>query len=393
MAKDDSKRPPAEKARLLIVDDMEANRIVLARQAEVLGYDHQTAENGEEALAKAQSYRPDVILLDLIMPVMDGYETLDRILRHPDLLHIPVIIVSGMNGTEGIIRCLERGADDYLTKPINMRILAARLESSLRKKRLFDLEKVYQRQIESQNAILERRVREQVAEIVESQNATIFALSRLAESRDHETGAHLERMREYCLLIARALHDRKQYEDIITDEFLSVIYAASPLHDIGKVGIPDRILQKPSSLTPQEFEVMKIHTTLGSETLRAVDRKHPGSAYVRMGIEIAECHHERWDGRGYPHGIAGTAIPLAARILALADTYDALTTRRCYKEAIPHEVSLRIIMEGRGTQFDPDIVDAFLSRQRELLPIYGIETSTEAIRLPSLLLGEAIQVG
>lgn len=370
-----------EKSLVLIVDDMEANREVMAEQVESLGYECVTAENGEVALTRIASHAPDVILLDLMMPVLDGFATLERILHHQQWRDIPVIIISSLSDVDGVVRCLERGAVDYLSKPANMQILRARLEATLRKKKMHDLEVLHQQQMEQYNHTLEGRVRQQVRTIVEAQTATIFALSKLAESRDMETGQHLERMREFCRIVAEDLAGLKKYQQIITPDFIEVHYAASPLHDVGKVGIPDEILRKPGKLTREEFEVMKTHTIIGAETLRAVDRKHPGNSFIQMGIEIAESHHEKWDGKGYPHGLSGTDIPLSARILALADVYDALTTKRCYKEEMSHETAKDIILESRGRHFDPDMVDAFLNREEAFRQVAAMTATHDTIEM------------
>ena len=202
-------------------------------------------------------------------------------------------------------------------------------------------------------------------------------MAKLAESRDPETGEHLERMAEYNKLLCKNLRMLPKYESIIDDKYIENIHAASPLHDIGKVGIPDNILTKPGKLSEREFDIMKTHSAIGADTLRIVDEKHPGNDLVRMGIEIAESHHEKWDGAGYPNGVSGENIPLAGRILALGDVYDALTSKRVYKEAFSHEKSREIILEGRGTHFDPDVVGAFISIENEFLTVKERFADTE----------------
>ncbi len=191
------------------------------------------------------------------------------------------------------------------------------------------------------------------------QSATIFALSKLAESRDPETGEHLERICEYVRILATELQSDPEFMGTIDNAMIEQLCQTSPLHDIGKVGIPDRILQKPGKLSEEEFETMKLHTIIGAETLRAVAEKHPHNSFLQLGICVTESHHERWDGSGYPHRIAGENIPLAGRILALADVYDALTSARCYKKPIAHDASVQIILQGSGAHFDPRIVAAF----------------------------------
>ena len=228
---------------------------------------------------------------------------------------------------------------------------------------------MYRREIEEYCLKLEHRVREQVKEISSAQIATIFAMSKLAESRDPETGEHLERMREYCRVITLHLMENPRPGAMITESFVENLYAASPLHDIGKVGIPDRVLLKPGILTKDEFDVMKHHTMLGGETLRAVYDQYQTNAFLKTGIDIAEGHHEKWDGSGYPNGLIGEQIPLAARVVALADVYDALISRRVYKPPFPHEKAVEIVVEGKGKHFDPNVVEAFLALEEQFKDI------------------------
>jgi putative two-component system response regulator len=219
------------------------------------------------------------------------------------------------------------------------------------------------------NQELEQKVAMQVKEITSAQMAMIFATSKLAESKDPETGAHLERLRIFCKVICEYLATTNSYNGLVTPEYTECMYAASALHDIGKVGIPDSVLLKPGKLTEHEWEIMRSHTIIGANTLRAVIQKHPGNAFIRIGIEIAESHHEKWDGSGYPYGLKREEIPLSARILALADVYDALTSVRCYKAAFSHEQSRAIIVEGADKHFDPRIVEAFLNCEEQFIRV------------------------
>jgi len=359
----------AQSASILIVDDTEVNRNVLHDLILVLGHTPILAENGFSALAQIRKQPPDLVLLDILMPEMDGYEVLNQMKDDSSLRYIPVIMISAVDEMESVVRCIEKGADDYLIKPFNPTLLKARIGASLDKKHLRDQEENYRRQIEEYNLNLEQRVQAQVREITSSQLATIFSMAKLAESRDPETGEHLERMLEYCEILSKALRQLPWYAAVIDEDYIENMYAASPLHDIGKVGIPDRILQKPGKLTDEEFAIMKTHPTIGASTLREVDKKHPGNKLVHLGIEIAESHHEKWDGSGYPYGLTGVNIPLAGRILALGDVYDALTSKRVYKEAFSHVKSREIILGGRGKHFCPDVVDAFISAEEEFIAI------------------------
>jgi putative two-component system response regulator len=266
---------------------------------------------------------------------------------------------------ESVVRCIELGAEDYVLKPFNPVLLKARVNACLEKKRLHDQEEDYRRKIEQHNALLEDRVKAQVREITEAQMAAIFAMSNLAESRDPETGEHLERMREYCRILSRQLSTTARLKTVVDNNFIEAIFNASPLHDIGKVGIPDAVLLKPGKLTEREWVIMKTHPLIGAQTLLQVDRQHPGNALIRAGIAIAGGHHEKWDGSGYPCGLKGEEIPLVARILALGDVYDALTSKRCYKDAFTHEASREIIVNQGGIHFDPIVVEAFLATEDE----------------------------
>lgn len=217
---------------------------------------------------------------------------------------------------------------------------------------------------------LELMVEEKVKEISDSQMATIFALVKLAESRDDDTGVHIERTAQLCKLFAEKLTSIPQFKDIVDHVFIDNIYKSCPLHDIGKVGIPDAILQKPGRLTWEEFEIMKSHVSIGKNTLKEVSDRYKKSSFLKMGMEIAGNHHEKWDGSGYPQGISGTSIPLSARIMALVDTYDALRSKRVYKDAFTHEKSLSIIKKGKASHFDPLLVDVFIKHQKEIMALY-----------------------
>ncbi|MBX7257504.1 MAG: response regulator [Candidatus Hydrogenedentes bacterium] len=359
----------SKSANILIVDDQGVNRQILAKLVADLGHSSIQAENGAVALKQLKEHKVDLVLSDVMMPVMTGYQFLEHVKADESLRHIPVVMVSALDEMQSITHCIELGADDYLPKAFNPILLKARLNGCLAKKDLHDKEEEHRDRIERYNRELEERVREQVKEIASTQLALIFALANLAESRDPDTGEHLERMRQYAYTLASKIRTFPQHAELIDDSYIEDLYVAAPLHDIGKVGIPDRILQKPGKLTEEEFEIMKNHATIGATTLRRVDEKHPGNSFLKMGIELAESHHEKWDGTGYPHGLAGADIPLAGRILALADVYDALTSKRCYKEAMPHEKSREILLEGKGKHFDPDVVDAFIDSEEAFFSI------------------------
>ena len=351
-----------ETGHILVVDDNEFNRDMLSRWLERQGHTFILAENGQQALEKIdQTPDLEIILLDIMMPVMNGFQVLENLREKTTLVDIPVIVISAGDDIEHVVRCVELGAEDYLFKPFNKVLLRARIEATLEKKHLRDQEKEHSRQIEEYNTRLEVRVQEQVKEISSAQQATIGAMAKLSESRDVETGKHIERVKEYCFQLLNEYSQRSNGSGSLSKKVIDNVTAASVLHDIGKVGIPDNILLKPGRLTSEEFEIMKTHSMIGSQTLQEVLRQYPGNQFVQSGIEIAESHHEKWDGSGYPHQVHEENIPLSGRVLALVDVYDALTSKRCYKDAISHEKSIEIIAEGRGRHFDPKIVDCFLA--------------------------------
>ena len=348
--------------RVLIVDDLEQNIDVLMRFLKPMGFAVAAAQTGEEALAQVRDHPPDVILLDLVMPGMNGFEVCRQLKQSERTRHIPVIIITGIQDKQANVDAVEAGADDFLLKPFDRVLLEARIRSSVKAKVLHDRLLAYQQELED-------RVAERTKQLALTQHITVFSLAKLSESRDTETGDHLERMRSYTRELAIELSSWPEYEDVIHSTFVEELYHSSPLHDIGKVGIPDRILLKPGKLSQEEFEVMKSHTLIGGDTLQAADVEAGQDSFLAMGRDIAYFHHEKYDGSGYPYGAAAKEIPLPARIVALADVYDALSSKRPYKEPFDHERSKQIILEGRGTHFDPDVVDAFLSREARFVEI------------------------
>jgi putative two-component system response regulator len=360
---------PIPAGRILVADDDALNSTLLTVSLEEAGFAVEAAADGRQALDRLHAQPFDILLLDLIMPEVNGYQVLAHLKADAQLRHLPVIVISAAEELDSIVKCIELGADDYMLKPFNRVLLKARVDASMEKKRLRDQEEVYRQQIEEYNLHLEHRVQEQVQEIASAQLATILALAKLSESRDLETGRHLERVREYCRVLLERLRQRPRYQTLIDPSYIDYLYLASMLHDIGKVGVPDIILLKSGRLTPEEYAVMKTHTRIGADTLKEVNRQVPGNNFIRIGIEVAESHHEKWDGSGYPHGLAGEAIPLPGRVLALADVYDAMTSRRVYKDALSHAQSVAAIREERGRYFDSEVVDCFLEAQEEFRSI------------------------
>jgi len=336
----------------MVVDDTPANLKLLQEILQSKGYRVLAAPDGKMALHAATKSQPDLILLDIDMPEMDGFEVCRRLKANEATKDIPVLFISALTETADKVKAFAVGGVDYVSKPFQFEEVSARVETHLRLRRL-------QAERERHNLHLEDLVLEKVREISASQLATIHALSKLAESRDDETGQHIERVRIFCKIVAEKLRDNPRYAGSIDDTFIGNIFHASPLHDIGKVGIPDNILLKRGKLTPVEFDVIKTHSVIGANTLQSARSEYPGNAFLNMGLAVARSHHEKWDGSGYPDGLAGEDIPLSARILALADAYDALRSKRPYKEAFSHEKSCGIILEGTGSHFDSAVVDAF----------------------------------
>ncbi len=322
---------------ILVVDDTPDNIDVLSGLLRP-AYRVKAATSGERALqiARAQPH-PDLILLDIMMPGMDGYQVCETLKSDPRTRHIPVIFVTARSEVEDEARGLALGAVDYITKPVSPPIVLARVRTHLR---LYD-----------QNRQLEEKVRERTAELVTTRLEIIRRLGRAAEFKDNETGLHVIRMSHYARLLAEAMGSAEDWAELL--------FNAAPMHDIGKIGIPDRILLKPGPLDEGEWREMRHHPEYGAEIIGEHD-----SELLRLSREIALYHHERWDGSGYPHGLRGEAIPLAARIVAIADVFDALTTRRPYKPAWPVERALAYLEEQAGRHFDPELAALFL----EILP-------------------------
>ncbi len=350
-------------ATIMIVDDTRANLQLLQDMLQTRGYRVVAFPGGALALKAAAKRPPDLILLDVRMPEMDGYEVCRRLKADPALRDIPVLFVSALRETADKVRAFAAGGVDYVTKPFQAEEVHARVDTHLRLQSL-------QKTLEEHNRHLEALVQEKVREISQSQLATIHALSELMETRDYETGAHTERTRMYCRLLALRLRKDSRYVQLADDLFIENIFQAAPLHDIGKFGIPDKILLKPGKLTREEFECMKSHTTIGALTLKKAYARHPNNDFLSMGIAIARSHHEKWDGSGYPDGLSGESIPLSARIMALADVYDALRSKRPYKSAFAHEQCVKIITDSSGTHFDPRLVLAFEAIEAEFAEVF-----------------------
>lgn len=355
------------KSRILIVDDAPENIRILAESLKS-SYAIMFARNGESALNLANTVpAPDIILLDVIMPGLSGYEVCRKLKENPNTSGIPVIFITSQSEEDDEARGLELGAVDYISKPFRASLVMNRVANQLELKRHRDR--------------LDELVHERTRELTLIKEVTIEAMATLAEWRDPETGGHIKRTQNYVRAIAEQLRVHPEYTDQLDDVTIDLLYQSAPLHDIGKVSTPDSVLLKPGRLTPEEFEIMRQHPTRGRDALAAAEKRLGDNSFLRIAREIAYGHHEHWDGRGYPQGISGPDIPLPARIMAVADIYDALISKRVYKPAMSHEQAAAIIVDGRGTHLDPGVVDAFLEVQDEFIAISDRFKDTEAEHL------------
>ncbi len=325
--------------RVLVVDDDDIAIELISAGLRRRGHDVQSACNGREALQILKQGQHRVVVADWEMPELDGPGLCAAIRANDFGGYVYTILLTGRNRSGDAIIGLNAGADDFLTKPVDADQLAARI-----------------------------RIAERILSF-QTRDVTIFALAKLAESRDHDTGEHLERVRSYSRILARHLMAHTSADQSMDADYAQMIYLTSPLHDIGKVAIPDHVLLKPGRLSDREFEIMKTHTTLGAATLQAALREHPEASFLKMAMDIALTHHERWDGTGYPNHLAGENIPLCGRVVALADVYDALTSKRVYKDSYSHDVAKATILKDRGTHFDPAVVDAFIANEPAFLEV------------------------
>ncbi len=349
-------------ARILIVDD---ERFHLNVIADLLGDDYKiiVAKSGERALNIAESdVPPDLILLDVLMPEMDGYEVCRRLKANDKTRHIPIMFLTVKGDVADETHGLSLGAVDYIAKPFSPPIVKARVKTHLALTHALTA-------LEQQNERLEQAVHERTLEVVRTQDVAIYCLASLAETRDNETGNHLRRTQYYIKALAEELKRHPKFSQVLTDEAITLIYKSAPLHDIGKVGVPDRVLLKPGKLEPDEWQEMLKHPTHGRDAINRAEKDLGSTSFLNFAREIVYTHHEKWDGSGYPRGIKGEDIPVSGRLMALADVYDALISQRVYKPPFSHEQAVDIIVDGRGGHFDPDVVDAFLAIESQFITI------------------------
>lgn len=347
---------------LLIVDDTPANLTVLA---DLLQEDYRVkvANNGIKALQYARAAPPDLVLLDIMMPGMDGYEVCRQLKSDATTRNVPVIFLTAKVAIEDEERGFSVGAVDFIHKPISPPIVAARVRTHLAMKHWQDF-------MRDKNHWLEQEVQRRLSQVHRLQDASIYVMISLAEFRDECTGNHIRRTQEYMQLLARQLALLPRYTTLLTPDYVEMLAKSAPLHDIGKIAIPDHILLKPGKLDAAEFTIMQTHAERGYDILQRADNfMGDQGEFLDIALDIARHHHEKWDGSGYPHGLAGEAIPLTARLMALADVYDALHSARPYKPAMTHAQAADIILQGRGRHFDPEIVDIFIANAAAFVEI------------------------
>lgn len=351
-------------ATVLVVDDTPDNLSIMSDLLRE-NYRVKVATNGERALRIAGGDDlPDLILLDIMMPGMDGYEVCRRLKEQDRTKDIPVIFLTARTDPADERQGLELGAVDFITKPVNPPLVRARVRNHLKLKSHADF-------LRDKADWLETEVQSRTKDVQKVKEVAIVAMASLAETRDNETGNHIRRTQNYVKALAEHLSGQPEFAGTLDEETIDLLYKSAPLHDIGKVGIPDNILLKPGKHTDEEFELMKTHATLGAEAILVAEEVLGDSemSFLRYAREIAQTHHEKWDGSGYPNGLKGEAIPLSGRLMAIADVYDALITKRVYKPAFPHEKAMEIIKDGRGTHFDPRLVDALLAIEPRFIQI------------------------
>ena len=344
------------KSKILVVDDEERNLRLMEALLTPLGYEVILTLNGKEALEKVKEIPPDLILLDVMMPKMNGFEVARRLKGDEVTTIIPIVMVTALEKVEDRIEALEAGADDFLSKPVDKTELKARVQSLLKVKAYNDHMRNYQNELETEVAKRTHQLRQAYKKIRSSSLETIYRLSKAAEYKDKYTGSHILRMSHYSAAVARKMGMKEVNVE-------GILYA-SPMHDVGKIGTPDHILLKPGKLNKDEWEIMKQHASNGGQILAGSD-----AGFIKLADIIALTHHEKWDGSGYPKGLKDSKIPLVGRIVAIADVFDALTSKRPYKEPFSLEKSYSIIKRKRENHFDPDVVDAFFAIEDEILSI------------------------
>lgn len=342
-------------ANILIVDDTTSNLVILAEMIKSIGYIARPVTSVKQALSAIQAEKPQLILLDISMPEIDGFDFCEILKKDPIMKDVPIIFISALNSTEDKVKGFKLGAVDFISKPFELEEITLRINTHLK---IFQM----QNDLKSHNKQLFTMFNQQVKKVTDEQKQLIYVLSKMVEAREDPTKSHIDHLMKNCRLLALSMQFSTRFEKEVTTGFMDAFLMAVPLHDIGKIYIRDEVLLKPGKLTAEEMEQVRQHTIMGAESIEEM-YEHTDNDYRRMAAEIAKYHHERWDGAGYPCGLKGEAIPLAARILAIADVYDILTSDRCYRKAFSHEEAVEMMKAESGGQFDPNIMDIFLKVQ------------------------------
>lgn len=343
-------------ANILIVDDTTSNLIILAEMIKSIGYIARPVKSVKQALAAIAVEKPQLILLDISMPEIDGFDFCEIIKQDPFMKDVPIIFISALNSTEDKVKGFKLGAVDFISKPFELEEITLRVNTHLK---IFQM----QNELKVHNKQLFKMFNNQVKKVTDEQRQLILVLSEMIDNRENLEGEHLQHVVAYSKLLAMSLQFSTKYEKQVTAVFLDNLLMAVPLHDIGKIFLPDDILLKPGPLTEEEMERVKLHTIKGAKKIEQMNPNKDNDA-LKMAEEIARCHHEKWDGTGYPKGLKGEEIPLSARILAVVDVYDILTSKRCYREAYSHEEAIEIMQQEVGKSFDPDVMEVFLKIQK-----------------------------
>ncbi|MDR2792691.1 MAG: response regulator [Treponema sp.] len=348
-----------DRKTIMLVDDNIAN-LKIGKNALMALYNVFTVPSAKKMFELLERNKPALILLDVDMPDMDGYEAIKILKDNPDTLKIPVIFLTGKSGVEDEVKGLTLGAIDYISKPFSPFILRKRVEVHILVNSQQEVLEKQRKELQEFNNNLQNLVDEKTKTVVELQNAVLKTMADIVECRDDVTGGHIERVQAYLKILVEGLIERKLYEDITKDWDVELLLLSSQLHDIGKIGISDSVLQKKTALNEEEYEIMKRHATLGVKVIEKIEAESSACDFLEYAKIFAGAHHERWDGTGYPKGLAGEDIPLLGRLLAIADVYDAITSKRPYKKALTHDKAVKLILAGKGTHFSPELIDLFI---------------------------------
>lgn len=360
-----------KKPRILVADDDRFYLRIFSDLINGLGFESLTASNGLEAMEKVRTFRPDVLIIDVVMPGMDGFEVTKRLKEDPSTMHLPVLIVTSLSDRDSKLKGLLNGADELLSKPVDEAEFGVRVKNLMKVKRYEDFLVEHGRKLEGEVSVKSVQLEKAFEKIRFGYIETVYRLTLAAEYRDKETGGHIRRISLYSQLLARYMG--------LSEQQVEAVFFASPMHDVGKIGIPDSILLKEGKHTKEEFEIMKTHTLIGANILKDSD-----SEILSTAKEIALTHHETWNGGGYPRGLKGEEIPVSGRIVHLVDIYDALRSKRPYKKSFTHEDSCSIIL-GEPERFDPKIFKAFQDCSEEFRRLFDENGDKEAQNSPSVM--------